>query len=153
MRSIFLILAFFLLCNSSIAVPAAKNNARQDESLVAPTVTIDSGVVIGVQTRVSNSPNKVNKYLGLPFAASPTRFAPPQTATPWSKPYMATQNGPACVQVRGLFNQQDLYLVTPQFCSKLLIRPMGNPRARPLTKRYLAIQLPRIQSKLHHFSI
>ena len=109
MRFSFKALLFFPLFRSSLAVPAAQNNG-QDESAVAPTVTIDSGVVIGVQTSVPNSPNKVNKYLGLPFAASPTRFAPPQTATPWSGPYMATENGPACIQVRTSLIQYQLTL-------------------------------------------
>lgn len=77
----------------------------------SPTVTIDSGVVVGLQTTVANSPNAVNKFLGVPFAASPVRFSPPQTPTPWSEPYQATQNGPACIQVgtRGL---EDRCLVT-----------------------------------------
>lgn len=80
------------------AAPAAHKFALQARSGSSPTVTIDSGVVIGLQSSVANSPNLVNKYLGVPFAASPTRFAPAQTPTPWSSPYHATQNGPACIQ-------------------------------------------------------
>lgn len=99
MRLPFKVLSFFLLCRPSLAVQSV---ARQNESAAAPTVTIDSGIVIGIQTSPPDSPNKVNKYLGLPFAASPTRFAPPQTATPWLEPYIATKNGPACIQVRML---------------------------------------------------
>lgn len=80
------------------AIPAAGNpHARQATS--EPSASIDSGIVIGVQTSLPGSPNLVNKYLGVPFAASPTRFAPAETATPWTEPYRATQNGPACIQV------------------------------------------------------
>ena len=92
-------LVHLLLCNSGLAAPAFQIDARQDGAAAEPTATIDSGVVIGLKTSVANSPNLVNKYLGVPFAASPTRFAPAQTATPWSEPYMATENGPACIQV------------------------------------------------------
>lgn len=83
------------LVTTAVGAPRALNQARQN----VPSATIDSGVVVGVQTSVSNSPNLVDKFLGLPFAASPTRFSPAQTATPWSQPYMATRNGPACIQV------------------------------------------------------
>lgn len=85
-------LAVLLFAVSAGAAPAASGNA--------PTATIDSGVIVGVQTNLANSSNLVNQYLGVPFAASPTRFSPPQTATPWSSPLQATQRGPACIQVR-----------------------------------------------------
>lgn len=64
----------------------------------APTVTIDSGTVIGTTTSLAGATASVNKFLGIPFAASPTRFAPPATATPWKAPYHATKYGPACIQ-------------------------------------------------------
>ncbi|EXJ73922.1 uncharacterized protein A1O5_02216 [Cladophialophora psammophila CBS 110553] len=66
-------------------------------SLAAPTATIDSGVVIGTATSLANSV-VVDKFLGIPFAASPTRFAPPATPTPWPSPFHATKFGPACIQ-------------------------------------------------------
>lgn len=91
-------LLFPFLNAITAAIPTAGGpHARQAAS--EPSATIDSGIVIGVQTSLPGSPNLVNKYLGVPFAASPTRFAPAETATPWTKPYRATQNGPACVQV------------------------------------------------------
>jgi carboxylesterase type B len=65
----------------------------------APTATIDAGVVIGTTTSVVGaSATVVNKYLGIPFAASPTRFAPPATPTPWSQPYDATNFSFTCPQ-------------------------------------------------------
>jgi hypothetical protein len=42
----------------------------------APTVTIDSGAVVGVATSPAGASATVNKYLGIPFGASPVRFAP-----------------------------------------------------------------------------
>ncbi|KAK5065409.1 hypothetical protein LTR84_001247 [Exophiala bonariae] len=67
-------------------------------TLTAPTATIDSGVVIGIATSLIGSKVIVDKFLGIPFAASPTRFAPPASPTSWPWPYEATQFGPACIQ-------------------------------------------------------
>ncbi|KIX92340.1 uncharacterized protein Z520_11948 [Fonsecaea multimorphosa CBS 102226] len=64
----------------------------------APTASIDAGLVIGTTTSVSGAAATVNKFLGVPFAASPTRFAPPVRPTPWSVPLQATAYGPACPQ-------------------------------------------------------
>lgn len=89
----------FLCWSKYVTTASALNIVRQGGGAPGPTATIDSGVVIGLQTTVANSPNVVNKFLGVPFAASPTRFAPAETAQPWTEPYMATQNGPACIQV------------------------------------------------------
>lgn len=98
--------ALLLLCWFRCTTTAlALNVIRQDNGTSGPTATLDSGVVIGVQTSVANSPNIVNKFLGVPFAASPTRFAPAETARPWEQPYMATQNGPACIQVSLRFRE------------------------------------------------
>lgn len=87
-----------ICCLASVALtaPAAHNAVRQAS---APTATIDSGVVIGTTTSIAGAPQPlVDQYLGVPYAASPTRFSPAQTATPWSQPYSATQRGPACIQ-------------------------------------------------------
>ena len=69
---------------------------RQNSS---PTVTIDSGPIIGTSTSFASASinTVVHQYLGVPFAASPTRFSPAQT-TSWSSPHDATQRGPACIQ-------------------------------------------------------
>ena len=69
-------------------------------SIKPPTATIDSGPIVGTTTHVSKaaSATVVNKFLGVPFAASPTRFAPPATATPWQKPFNATKYGKTCNQ-------------------------------------------------------
>lgn len=77
---------FFAACN---AAPT---------SLVAPTATVDTGALIGVATSLSGTNVTVNKFLGVPFAASPTRFAPAVRPTAWQSPYDATKYGPACIQ-------------------------------------------------------
>lgn len=66
----------------------------------APIATIENGVVIGTATKVPGaaSATVVNKFLGVPFAASPTRFAPPATATAWTKPFNASRYGDTCPQ-------------------------------------------------------
>jgi len=90
-------LLLLLSASLSQAAPFASTNGTN-----GPTATIDSGVVIGTQTSLAatNGTQKtVNQYLGVRFAASPTRFSPPQTATPWSSPLNVTQRGPACIQV------------------------------------------------------
>ena len=40
----------------------------------------------------------VREFLGVPYAAPPTRFAPPQPARPWNGVRPATAHGPACIQ-------------------------------------------------------
>lgn len=135
MRAITQLLLAAVLSSPCVAAPAAHGFGKQDGPVASPTASIDSGVVVGVQTSVANSPNLVNKYLGVPFAASPTRFAPAQTAAPWSEPYHATANGPACIQVR----------VSPScltIIDKLqlpLFGAMSNPGT--MTDMYPAIQL------------
>jgi carboxylesterase type B len=65
----------------------------------APTATIDAGVVVGTAVSTAGaSATVVNRYLGIPFAASPTRFAPPVAPTPWSQPYDATNFSDTCPQ-------------------------------------------------------
>ncbi len=81
--------AFFIVADAAPASAA---------SSAAPTVTIDSGAVVGTTTRLAGATVAVDKYLGIPFAASPTRFAPAVRPTPWKSPYHATKYGPACIQ-------------------------------------------------------
>jgi carboxylesterase type B len=88
------LLAFGSICTTILALP----QASQSGSSSPPTVTIDSGVVQGVATSVPGAPNNVTKYLGVPFAAKPLRFAPPTSPKPWTTPFKATKYGPACLQ-------------------------------------------------------
>lgn len=45
----------------------------------APTAVVEGGGVVGTSTTLPSATAPVNKFLGVPFAASPPlRFAPPQ---------------------------------------------------------------------------
>lgn len=62
-------------------------------------MTLASGVVVGTTTTVPSATATVNKFLGLPFAASPPeRFSPPQSPARWEKPLDASELKPACIQ-------------------------------------------------------
>ncbi|KAL0936343.1 para-nitrobenzyl esterase (carboxylesterase) [Colletotrichum truncatum] len=67
-----------------------------------PTVTIDSGVIVGTTAQPVNQAGPTgyaNAYLGVPFAKSPPeRFSPPQAAPAWSLPLTAQAFKPACIQ-------------------------------------------------------
>lgn len=64
----------------------------------SPSATVDAGVLIGTTTLLPSSSTIVNKFLGIPFAAPPKRFSPPQKVKAWSKPLAAKEFKPACVQ-------------------------------------------------------
>ncbi|PFH62375.1 hypothetical protein XA68_13969 [Ophiocordyceps unilateralis] len=63
-----------------------------------PTVTADSGVLVGTATSLPCASTAVNRFLGIPFAEPPIRFDPPQPAPNWAGVYDATQYKPACIQ-------------------------------------------------------
>jgi carboxylesterase 2 len=88
-----------VLAITSYATPILHERAAD------PTVTLDSGVVVGTATRVANQPSVTglaNAYLGVPFASSPPlRFAPPAAAKPWTEPFIAQNLPPACLQSFG----------------------------------------------------
>lgn len=63
-----------------------------------PSASIDSGVIVGTTTSLPFSPVTVNKFLGIPFAAPPVRFSPPEPPEPWKFPYDASEYKSVCVQ-------------------------------------------------------
>ena len=70
----------------------------QAVSDAAPRVTLDSGIHEGLVRRSSNG-NIVHQYLGIPFAASPTRFRPPEPVqTAVERRVLPAKYPPACVQ-------------------------------------------------------
>ncbi|KAM0434038.1 hypothetical protein ACHAPT_003982 [Fusarium lateritium] len=79
-----------LYAASAIAIP----HQRGSDS---PTAVIDTGDVIGTTTSIPDSKVTVNKFLGIPFAEPPVRFAPPKPVESWSKPYDASKAKPACI--------------------------------------------------------
>lgn len=58
-----------------------------------PTATILNGTIIGTTATVTGptSTVTVNKFLGIPYAAKPERFSPPQRHATWTSP-LNTQN-------------------------------------------------------------
>lgn len=67
---------------------------------VAPTVSIDGGVIVGTTTQVQGATATVNQFLGIPFASAPTgrgRFSVPKP-TSWSQPIDTKTFKPACIQ-------------------------------------------------------
>ncbi len=61
----------------------------------APTVTVDSGVLIG------SAAGEVSSYKGVPYAAAPVgalRWSPPREPPAWSRPRKADAYGPVCPQ-------------------------------------------------------
>jgi hypothetical protein len=83
----------------SLVLLAAQNALCAPFDSTSPSATIDSGVVIGLQTSLPGSVLPINKFLGIPYAAPPVRFSPAVKPTPWNTSYYATQLGPSCIQV------------------------------------------------------
>lgn len=69
-------------------------------SCQSPTVSLKQGAYRGAATEVAVATGtvKVNKYLGIPYAASPVRFAPPEPAPTTTGEQDATQNSAVCFQ-------------------------------------------------------
>jgi hypothetical protein len=63
-----------------------------------PSATVEAGVIIGTTTSIPSSATTVNKFLGIPFAAPPIRFSPPQKPRSWSKPLSTKTFKSACIQ-------------------------------------------------------
>lgn len=95
-----LVVALTLLLH---AVCAAVPTAASEEllSLRSPTATIDIGVLHGIQTSLPSATARVNKFLGVPFAESPQRFAPPVKKGKVRSPLSVTAWKPACMQQFG----------------------------------------------------
>ncbi|CAM1507843.1 Fc.00g046910.m01.CDS01 [Cosmosporella sp. VM-42] len=68
-------------------------------SLPPPTATLDSGPIIGLTTELPNAEISVNKFLGIPYAAPPIRFAKAQKPEPWTTPLNTSDFGPSCRQL------------------------------------------------------
>lgn len=64
-----------------------------------PKAILADGAIIGTTTRLASAPTAVvNQFLGVPFAAPPRRFEPPEDPQPWTGPYNATAYKPSCIQ-------------------------------------------------------
>ena len=63
-----------------------------------PSVTIDSGVVLGITKTENSTGEGLSAFLGIPFADKPIRWGVPQPPKPWSTPFDASNYGPSCIQ-------------------------------------------------------
>lgn len=82
-----------LLEASLVLLPVATYAA-----LLAPSATLDSGVIIGTTSSPPGSTVTVNQFLGVPFAAKPVRFGMPEPPCKWMEPLNTTKHAPACLQ-------------------------------------------------------
>ncbi|KAF2672173.1 cholinesterase [Microthyrium microscopicum] len=82
---------FFLL-------PVLSNGLPSDLLAPSPTAIIDSGPIIGTTTSLPSAAAPVLQFLGIPYAAKPTRFEPPQRPKRWSEPLRTNKWKPACIQ-------------------------------------------------------
>ena len=67
-------------------------------SRATPTVAVDAGLLVGTTTSLPGATASALKFLGVPFAARPARFAPPERPVPWSKALRAVRWRESCVQ-------------------------------------------------------
>ena len=82
-----------------LAVTFFGNAISSPLNLTKPTVTLTSGVVVGTTTSLPAATATVNKFLGIPFAASPPeRFSPPADSATWATPLDASAYRPTCLQ-------------------------------------------------------
>lgn len=94
----------FLLFAAAATATAKHGNDTNSPKFPAPfpspfpVATISSGVVQGLATSLPDAPHVVSKFLGIPYAAPPVRFALPQAPEPWMSPFNATAFGASCYQ-------------------------------------------------------
>ncbi|KAF8859749.1 carboxylesterase [Acephala macrosclerotiorum] len=128
---------------AAVAALFASVNSLPLEAAAAtasPTVTINSGVVVGFATEVvsaSTSTATVYNYLGIPFAAPPTgtaRFRPPVTPTAWASPLQATSLPPACYE--------QFKSPTAAFINETFDNPGGPPLVNSEDCLYLNVYAP-----------
>ncbi|KAL3440160.1 Carboxylesterase [Aspergillus insuetus] len=63
-----------------------------------PHALTSNGLIYGKTSSLPNSTVLVNTFLGIPFAAPPTRFSPPRPPRRRLVPISATTYGPSCIQ-------------------------------------------------------
>ncbi|KAF3481636.1 Carboxylic ester hydrolase [Arthroderma uncinatum] len=92
------------LCGVFISATASSPHELfkgRDIEISSPTVTIDSGVIVGRNVHVAGSESTVHQFLGIPFAKPPVknlRFSPPEQPLPWGEPKHVIESPPACIQ-------------------------------------------------------
>ncbi|KAG5917737.1 hypothetical protein E4U42_007127 [Claviceps africana] len=80
-------------------VAAAAAADTTDNISSPPIACLASGPIFGVTAQLPGAPIPVNKFLGIPYAAKPVRFALSRPPLPWSAPRNATTFGNSCYQL------------------------------------------------------
>ncbi|KAG5979345.1 hypothetical protein E4U55_005270 [Claviceps digitariae] len=89
----------FLAIQLLHALAAAATDPLTDGDWQRPTALTESGLISGVGTRLPGAPGPVNKFLGIPYAEKPIRFALSRPARKWSHPIDASSFGKSCYQL------------------------------------------------------
>jgi carboxylesterase type B len=63
-----------------------------------PTVTLNDGVYVGTTSQVASATGTVDLFFGIPYAAKPERFGPPQPRAKGSEQHDAINQPPVCPQ-------------------------------------------------------
>ena len=91
--------------------------------LYPPEATINSGPIIGLQTRLPGGLSPVNQFLGIPYAEPPVRFEQSTPPKKWKEPLEVKEFGASCPENYGLGSMSHLmglhFLV---FCIHLWFR-------------------------------
>ncbi|MCJ1474787.1 hypothetical protein MMC13_003447 [Lambiella insularis] len=126
----FSFLLLLIVSKGSLLVAAAPAAAL-------PSVTIASGVVVGTTTTLPSATVAVNKFLGIPFAASPpVRFDPPTAPAPWPTPMNAFAFKDSCIQQ---FNYPE---ASRNFTMAVFNNPGGTPPVESEDCLYLNVFAP-----------
>jgi len=80
-----------------------------------PTATLHDAIYIGTTTRVASATAAVDKFLGIPYAATPERFRAARPRPRGSERVNATAQPPACIQ------QCKRFLVLSVICSLIVL--------------------------------
>ena len=90
------LLSFLLFPFVAFAIPF--NDGSPTANAGRPSVTIDSGVILGINKTENSTGTALHAFLGVPFAGKPLRWGPPKPPKKWATPFDASKYGPACVQ-------------------------------------------------------
>jgi hypothetical protein len=81
-----------------------------------PTVSLNDGVYVGTTSQVASATGTVDLFFGIPYAAKPERFSPPQPRAKGSEQHDAINQPPVCPQQQ---QQQGISYLTLIFTTRL----------------------------------
>lgn len=79
--------------------PLIPTKSRDPDGFLSPTVSLDSGLIVGTRISIPSAGAIVDQFLGVPFARSPPeRFSPPSKPEKWDGLLETKHVKPACIQ-------------------------------------------------------